>query len=161
MLRLPQNCTLLIQALSPSVKFYYDYLNEATHALERADLAILITQNQTTEVGDIANNLLAGLNTEDFTYSGVLIHTDKIEDRKIRLYNILDEMALLKLKYEEYIEEGIVLSNIEGVLAEIQYDFDNELYPEAEKLITNTNKMLDEEKSSIPESTGISSFIWS
>jgi hypothetical protein len=153
--------------------FFTEYVNDtlmqAKQALERADFAETLRQDAQGEIAEQARAALEGLNYEGFTYYAVLNYTYEISLRKKQAYELSDSLRAFEIEAEPYIEkvesmkdssniitgffiakdseqEIVNISETEEILAEAKEAFEKERYEEANELILEAQKDLEEKK---------------
>jgi uncharacterized protein YlxW (UPF0749 family) len=126
-----------------------DTIYLAYEALQRADFAQLISENATSELALEAQDVLAGLNHEDFTYEQVVEYADQVYDIQSQAYALRDAVRAMEIKVEFYAEEGYNVTTVEQLLVEAQEEFEKERYLSAESLLVEAETMLEDERSNV------------
>jgi hypothetical protein len=134
-----------------SVLFAEDTLKSAKQALQRANFVETIELYPGSTVAEGAKEALEGIDYEGFSYENVLVHTQKITERKDQAFLLRDTIRALEIKLEKGTIGEENAKELSSLLEEAKNAFDNERYEETEALLINFSEELENKK--IEEST--------
>jgi len=126
-----------------STGFIGDVLLEAGRELERVRYAeILRDSNSSNSDLKKARDALQLIDWEELTYASVLVHTDKIKERKKQAFDIHDLLLATEINLETYADD-IDIKEIQKKLDEARNAFYEERYEDSQTLIGETKELLE------------------
>lgn len=128
-----------------SIAYVNDSLIDARRALLLADSAEIVSGRVSanrTQISD-ARIALSLIDLNSVGYSEVIKKTNSIAEREIKAFEIYDSISVVKGKIDNYIKEGINVSEAEYLLESARVAFYADRYSDAEKFIQLSRESLD------------------
>ena len=140
-----------------SINYIGDLLIEANNALDRADYAEILKNEETNNnLLKEAKKALAGLDWKGFRYREVLIYTTEIELTKLNIFEINDNIVSSEIKIEDYKEHGVDTEIAKDLFSQTTQAFEEERYEDARALWEKTNNELEAKKADLNSLRAIS-----